>query len=44
VPPPDHPLVLPDQLEVMTTDLLLLGQPDILTRAAVLVDEARRRL
>jgi hypothetical protein len=44
VPPPEHPLVLPDQLEVMTADLLRLDEPGILVRAAGAVDEARRQI
>jgi hypothetical protein len=44
VPPPEHPLVLPDQLEVMTADLLRLDEPGILVRAAAAVDEARRQI
>jgi hypothetical protein len=42
VPPADHALVLPDQLEVMTADLLAAGDPGALAAAAEAVEDAAR--
>jgi hypothetical protein len=46
VPRPEHDTVLPDQLEVMTADLLRAGglAPAVLTTAAEDVEDVARRL
>jgi hypothetical protein len=44
VPLAEHALVLPDQLAVMTADLLLAGDPAALTAAAEAVAATARRI
>jgi hypothetical protein len=44
VPPPEHDLVLPDQLAVVANDLLLTGDAAALAAAADAVAHAAHRL